>query len=134
MKSFYLTVDSLTLNADNPTDITFYLSEKLPYNFNRVGLRSLILLQPNEPIPEECYFIHCDLLNKDDNLYNGVKSDVLTFVVVTKSKKYISYKYGGILYKYLKSSDFTSIRLSLTDQVANEILLDRVVYELEFIN
>ena len=78
-----------------------------------------------------CY-IHCDLLNKDDNLFNGEKSDILANFLLMSPGKNVFYKFGGI-YKNLKSSDFTSIRLTLRDQKHNLLSLGGIVYELEFV-
>ena len=130
MKSLYLTVDSLALKAEEPTDITLYLDETLPSNFDRVGLRSITISQP---VQDHFYYVHCDLLNKDDNLFNGEKSDILVYFVVNQSKKFVSHKFGGILHKNLKSSDFTSIRLTLKDRHGMVVKLQHVTYELEFI-
>ena len=127
MKSFYLIIDSLLLNVTDHSDVTLYLEEKIPSYLTRVCIKSIILFGTKEGI---CY-IHCDILNKDDNMLNGERTDVLAIVPINTSIK--SYKPVS-LHKELKSTNFTSIRITLTDR--DNVLLKNikhVIYELEFI-
>ena len=83
MKSFYLIIDSLLLNVTDHSDVTLYLEEKMPFYLTRVCIKSIILFGTKEGI---CY-IHCDILNKDDNMLNGERSDVLAIVSIITSIK-----------------------------------------------
>lgn len=132
MKNFYLVIDSLALNVPDPSDITLYLKEKIPYHFTRVGIKSIILLY--SPPGESICYIHCDILNKDDNILNGERSDVLAIVPVVGPKKYWIYRPVN-LHKEIKSSNFTSIRITLTDRDNVQMKhLKHLICELEFIN
>ena len=73
MKSFNFTIDT------SIPDFTLYLHEKIPSPFRRVGLKSIIITQELTQIEKNIY-VHCDILNKDDNFYNGEQSDILAIV------------------------------------------------------
>ena len=131
MKSFHLTIDSLALNAHNPSDITVNLEKKIPSYLTRVCTKNVVISYsgPRDSIG----YIHCDILNRDDNVLNEEKSDVLAIIPINATKKYIFQKSASI-HKDLKSSDFTSIRITLTGR--NNVSLKNVahvIYELEFI-
>jgi len=104
MKSFYLIIDSLALKVPDPSDITLQLKEKIPSPFNRVGITNIIFAQ-SAPGDSICY-IHCDILNKDDNILNGERSDILAIVPVNAPKRYLFYRPVN-QHKELKSSTFT---------------------------
>ena len=151
--SFTILIDSLTLNNFSPQDITIYLEESIPSHLTKVGLKYLFLyhqtdlmrvfLDPKAPqlISFKNIYVHCDIISKDTNYLNGQKSDLL-FVApynASPARKCAVYNIENCLYKKLKSSDITSIRIYLTDN--NNNLLDStsfggqlaLVYELDFV-
>jgi len=131
MKSFHLTIDSLALSAQNPSDITVYLEKKIPSYLTRVSGKNVIISYSGQR--DSICYIHCDILNRDDNVLNDEKSDVLAIIPVNATKKYIFHKPASI-YKDLKSTDFTSIRIVLTDRDNVPLKhLAHIIYELEFI-
>ena len=118
-------------------DFTLYFHEKIPSHLRRVGLKSIIITQELTKIEKNIY-VHCDILNKDDNFYNGKQSDILAIVMQNRNinKKCVITAFDNCSYKNIKSTDFTSIRMILTHQ--NNLPFDTsvrlaVTYELEFI-
>lgn len=135
MKSFYLFIDSLEAGTREPADFVLNLEDKLPSNFNRVGIKSISLVHSIPNIEYICY-VRTDLLNKDDNYYNCNQSDILAvFPIGLPIRKYVFHRFPNT-YKNLKSSDFNSVRLTLSNQ-KNIIFygkIEHVIYELEFVN
>ena len=126
MASFFL--DSLSLGA-NPSNITLYLQEKFPSNLKKVSLKSVTFDYKQPEAGNRIVYIHCDILNKDDNLFNGKKSDILGVTAI----KPMRFGPSFILeksYKTLKYTDFTSITIYLSEPFKN---LKRIVYELDFV-
>src|SRR5271157_3551388 len=111
MKNFHLIIDT------NTHDFKLYLHEKIPNHFRRIGLKSIIITQELTKIEKNIY-VRCDLLNKDDNLYNGEQSDILAIVAQNRylNKKCVIAAFDNCSYKNIKSPDFTAIRIFLTHQ------------------
>ena len=155
--SFTILINSLTLNNFSPQDITIYLQNSIPNHLTKVGLKYLFLhhqtdlmrmflIDPknakvNNLITFKNIYVHCDIISKDTNYLNGQKSDLL-FVApynASPARKCAFYNIENCLYKKLKSSDITSIRIYLTD--SNNAILDStslggqlaLVYELDFV-
>ena len=131
MKSLNFTIDT------SMPDFTLYLHEKIPSHFRRVGLKSIIITQELTLIEKNIY-VHCDILNKDDNLYNGEQSDILAIVAqnLYLKKKCVITAFDSCSYKNIKSTDFTSIRMILAHQ--NNLPFETsgrlfITYELQFI-
>ena len=131
MKSFHLIIDT------SSHDFTLHLHEKIPPNLTRIGLKSIIITQESAKIEKNIY-VHCDILNKDDNFYNGEQSDILAVVTQNRylNKKYLIIEFANCSYKNIKFPGFTSIRMFLTDQ--NNLACEvnegfSVTYELELI-
>ena len=98
-------------------DFTLYLQEKFPSHFRNIGLKSIIITQELTKIEKNIY-VHCDILNKDDNFYNGEQSDILAIVAQNRylNKKCAITAFDNCSDKNIKSTDFTSIRMFLTHQ------------------
>ena len=64
------------------------------------------------------YFINCDLLDKDENLFNGKPSTILAcFDVVGKSFERVEYSPKQITMKKITSGKYiSSIRITVTDE------------------
>ena len=131
MKSFHLIIDT------SMHDFTLYLHEKIPNHFRKIGLKSIIITQELTKIEKNIY-VHCNILNKDDNFYNGEQSDILAIVAQNRyiNKKCVITTFDNCSYKNIKSPDFASIRMLLTHQ--NNLPFETngklaVTYELEFI-
>src|SRR5271155_3833837 len=99
MESFHLIIDS------SMPDFTLYLHEKIPNYFRKIGLKSIIITQELTKIEKNIY-VHCDLLNKDDNFYNGEQSDILAIVAQNRylNKKYVITTFDNCSYKNIKST------------------------------
>src|SRR5271155_2469543 len=105
MKNFHIIIDT------NAQDHTLQLDKMIPTDFKRIGLKSIVITLESTKIYKNI-FIHCDILNKDDNIYNGEQSDILAIVPNNRhsSRKYVACMFENCLYKNIKSSQFTSIR------------------------
>jgi hypothetical protein len=137
MKSFHIIIDSIGLKTEHPQNCRFYIHEKIPSTFKRIGLKSIAITLDSSMIFKNVY-VHCDLLNKDDNLFNGGRSDILAVVANNRHvpKKYLFYQFENCIYKNIKSSDFNSIQLSLTDYNNDPYEINgglTITYELELI-
>ena len=64
------------------------------------------------------YFIHCDLLDKDENLFNGKPSTILAcFDISGKSFERVEYSPKDITMKKITSGKYiSSIRITVTDE------------------
>ena len=78
------------------------------------------------------YFINCDLLDKDENLFNGKPSTILAcFDVDGKSFERVEYSPKDITMKKIKSGKYiSSIRITVTDE--NGELIDFNNFPLRF--
>ena len=128
-RRLHLIIDSSLLG--DPNDLTLYLEEKFPSDLERVTLKAVTLynkaqntMDSRSPASGKAIYIHCDILNKDENFFNGKRSDIIGFLPGNK----LQASFGNTS-KSLKSSDFTSIRLRLSEPLEN---LVRIIYELEF--
>src|SRR5271155_2848245 len=129
MKSYHVIIDTKALNCSNPLDCT--LPIVIPTYFKRISLKSVVINE-NPLSAFKNVFIHCDILNKDDNIFNGSKSDILAIIA---NKKYMYYQSENRSYKNIKS-DFTSLKIFITDcqnNAGNVFGINSIIYELEFI-
>ena len=63
------------------------------------------------------YFIHCDLMDKDENLFNGKPSTILAcFDVDGKSFERVEYSPKDIMKKITSEKYISSIRITVTDE------------------
>lgn len=152
--SFTILIDSLTLSSSMPQDITIYLNNTIPEHLTKVGLKYLFMHHQTDLmrifaadarvhpfLAFKNIYVHCDIISKDTNYLNGEKSDLL-FVAPYNSnpnRRCSVYNIENCLYKNLKSTNFTSIRIYLTDNY-NTILDSNsiggqlaLVYELDFV-
>src|SRR5258706_217932 len=86
MAKVYLAIDSLKLNTETPQNITLELNNCRPEKFTKIALKH-IHIQHETDATKLFYFnvstikplyIHCSLLNKEDNLINDEPSDVIS--------------------------------------------------------
>ena len=78
------------------------------------------------------YFIHCDLMDKDENLFNGKPSTILAcFDVDGKSFERVKYSSPEITMKKITSGKYiSSMRITVTDE--NGELVDLNNFPLRF--
>ena len=146
-------IDSLALKAEEPQDLTLYLEESIDPHIRKVALKSVTILHSVEMaklFQNSCtrgfasknIYIHCDILDRDTNYFNNKKSDILAHISyyrIAVTKKCAVFNFKNCLYKNLKSSDFTSIRLYLAGCDGSPLSLGELggniglIYELEFI-
>lgn len=138
--SLYLTIDSSHLEINVPVDIVLPIVSSDFEKYTRVSLRHIyiehesdirVLFQfegKRQPI-----YIHCSLLNKDDNLLNGEKCDVLGIIYPDWGRKVLSLKFGNNSFKLTKPD--SKIKMTLTN-VDGEPVDQRskftIIYELQF--
>ena len=137
----YLTIDSDDLDAVPPEHIVLPLENCGLETYTRIALKRVYLQHPSDvrllfrfsgfmkPI-----YIHCSLLNNEDNLLNGYKSDVIAIIYPEQRRTLtVSEKFGNNSFKLAKPDN--KIRMSLTCvdgiPVDNRIRFS-VIYELEF--
>jgi len=118
-------IDSLELG--DPHDVTLYLSEKVPSELRWLSLKR-VTLYFNKVERTKAVYIHSNILNTDENFFNGKKSDIIGVVPGLRHADYSEHTFGNVS-KSLKSTDFTSIQFSLSKQIES---LNRIIYELEF--
>lgn len=140
-ENLYLIIDSSNLEVEFPGFIILPLENYISESYAYVALKHVyihhesdvrLLFQfdgKTQPI-----YVHCSLLNKDDNLVNGQKSDVLAiFYPEARSRRDFCGKPTNNSFKLMKPD--TKIAMTLTN--VDGTLVDkrstfRVVYELEF--
>ena len=77
--------------------------------------------------------IHCNLLNKDDNLLNGEKSDVLAIIYPDWGRKVLSLKFANNSFKLTKCDSKIQLSLSSVDGKPVDCRSKFIViYELQF--
>jgi hypothetical protein len=129
-----LIIDSKKLRSRNPSDIVLYLKDENLSRYNAVNLETIILKHSDRIVRRHTQkyigYVHCSILNKDDNILNGERSDIIGIFPVNSPKKYFYYKFPNTV-KNITSNDVTSIRMTLKgedDLIVNEI--EQVVYEM----
>src|SRR5258708_40135680 len=94
MKSFHITIDSSALRLDKPNDLIIYLKDKLPSQLTKVGLKSITMHCENNllrlfqkgDVEIKNVYVHCDSVFKDNNLFNGERSDIIGVLVLLSGK------------------------------------------------
>jgi hypothetical protein len=78
-------------------------------------------------------YIHCSIVDKDSNLLNGKKSDVIGVVPISNTSRYFYHKFPNNG-RSISSKDFTSIRMTLKGEHGKVLdnKVGHVVYELGF--
>src|SRR5208282_6326853 len=97
----YLTIDTQALNIETPQHFTLQLGNYSFENYTKIALK-YVHIQHDTEANKLFYFnittvkplyIHCSLLNKEDNLINGEKSDVISILYPeSKLQKFMSTK------------------------------------------
>jgi hypothetical protein len=137
-----LTIDSSELGIEIPGNFTLPLENFNCESYNRVALNHIYLHHEHDvrllfrfngrvrPI-----YIRSSLLNKDDNLLNGQKSDVIGILYPeTRSKlESLSAQLPSNSYKLVKSDSKIGMSLTSADGIpVDEKSKFEVIYELEF--
>lgn len=138
--SLYLTIDSSTLETDHPVEIMLPINQSYFKDYTGVSLRHIyiehesdirVLFQFEAKTKPIC--IHCNLLNKDDNLLNGEKCDVLGVVYPDWGRKILSLKFGNNSFKLMKSDSKIQMSLfSIDGKPVDSRSKFIVIYELQF--
>ena len=131
-----LTIDTEKLNITTPEDFVIYLDKEIDTRFNKVCLKSMhVRINARVKLNKNCFYVHCSILNQDDNLVNGKKSDIIAVPVASlKPNRVVSFKLGNISSRLIKKHS-SSIRMYITDAADNVMKLVSnfsIVYELEF--
>jgi len=140
-EKLYLTIDSSQLEVQSATDFELPLEHYDSEKYTRIALKQIYLYHETDvrrlfrsngklrPI-----YVHCSLLNKDDNFLNGQKSDVIGIAYPElKPRKSVSEKLVSSSSKLVKYDSKIGMSLTTSDGVT----LDNkgnfsVLYELEF--
>ena len=135
-----ITIDSAVLKPNRTEDITVYFKDKIPSHLKRVTLKSVIIFSET-PILQlfqnnRYVYICCDILDKDVNLLNSGKSEILRIMTIEPpSAKSLRCFFVQNFCKKLKYNDIRSIRLYLTNCNQEMLKVDQpfnIIYELEF--
>ena len=97
-------------------DLTFLFGLNGNEEDSRTRLKTQTVL--NRLVSFNNYFINCDLLDKDENLFNGNPSTILAcFDIVGKSFERVEYSPKQITMKKITSGKYiSSIRITVTDE------------------
>ena len=97
-------------------DLTFLFGLNGNEEDSRTRLKTQTVL--NRLVSINNYFINCDLLDKDENLFNGNPSTILAcFDIVGKSFERVEYSPKQITMKKITSGKYiSSIRITVTDE------------------
>jgi len=133
-------IDSAVLKPNKPEDITLYFKDKIPSSLKRVTLKSVIIFSEipiQQLFPNERYlYICCDILDKDVNLLNSSKSEILRILTLeSPSAKSVRCLFVQNFCKKLKYGEVRSIRLYLENYNQQQVKVDNpftIIYELEF--
>lgn len=141
-----LTIDSTALKLDKGEALTLYFKEKFPSHLRQIGLRTVtmrsihnLLWQFRNGEPEgveKVLYINCSVVDKNTNLFNAEKSDILGFVILRPGVKSLYQRFENCSHRQMKSQDFTNIHLYVTDSDQRPLAARHpmtIVYELEFL-
>ena len=115
-------------DASGPIVIKNPLNKNVLFDRELTFLLGLSEVNPRERLRKQAvinrlasfnnYFINCDLLDKDENLFNGKPSTILAcFDIVRKSFKRVEYSSKQITMKKITSGKYiSSIRITVTDE------------------
>ena len=126
---------SLIIDTDS-ADTIMYLKDQSFSKYNTVNLYSInIKLSDVNHRTEFICYIHCSVVDTDDNILNDKKSDVIGVILINifNAKRYLYHKFPNIG-RSINSRDFTTIRMTLRDKHGTILdnKIEHVVYELGF--
>lgn len=141
VNKLHMILDSIQIDLKSPHNFTLQLGTYDIQNYTRIRLKHIFLYHETDvrrlfrsgaimPI-----YVHCSLLNKDDNVVNGKKSDVISAIYLDnmKPKRLLGQKFENDSGKLLKYDTNINMCLTTSDGVSVE---GRgrfgVVYQLEF--
>ena len=138
-EKLYLTIDTKLLKIKMPEDTTLYLEKEIEECYTKVCLKNIDIRTFSPWLlgrGERCYRTHCSILNENDNLINGKRSDViaLLFCRFYPNRLNFNSRLGNTGAKLIKKHS-KNIRIFLTDD--SNILTKlssnlEIKYELEF--
>jgi len=130
MEKMYFTIDSKQI-TNTPQDFVIYFKNEIKYT--KVNLKNVDVQANRIRSNDKRLFIHCSILNKDDNIMNGEKSDIIAILYRHRT----GFKIGNSGPKLIIPHS-NSIRLYLTDD--SDSIIEpfaanlSIVYEFEFLN
>jgi len=135
-----LIIDSSAFNPLTSEDFTIYLKNRIPSHIKWVRLKSVTFISTINIYPllqsKDYIYINCDIIDTDMNLFNSNRSPILSMMLIPRSVKgCVNFKFDNSSFKKLKSAEFTSIRLYLTNYDQTLVTAHQsfaIVYELEF--
>ena len=143
----YLTIDT-SVRPNESHDFTLYLNPEIGDEYRKICLRSVYIQHENDvaklfsfTVNENTVFkplyVHCSMLNKDDNFVNGryEGSDILGIIYPPelKSQKYMLVTFSNRSGKLISRGNH--IRLHLTDFKGEPVEHKSkyfIIYEFEF--
>ena len=142
LNKLYLTIDTLALNIGTPQHFTLQLGNYSFENYTKIALKHVHIQHDtdayklfyfNVSIAKPLY-IHCSLLNKEENLINGEKSDVISILYPeSKLQKFMSTKPASNSPKLMKYGNKIEMSLTNCDRVPIENKGKfSIIYEFEF--
>jgi len=127
----YLTIDSKQI-TDTPQDLILYFKNEIKHT--KINLKNIDVQANRLRSSDKRLYVHCSILNKDNNLVNGEKSDIIAILHKSRST---GFNIGNTGPKLIIPHS-NSIRLYLTDD--SDMIIESfaanlsIVYELEFLN
>jgi hypothetical protein len=124
-------------------DFTFFLKNTIGEKYSKICLKSIYIqheIDANKlfifgnPVVIKPLSVHCSMLNRDDNIVNDTKSDVIAvFYPEPKPQKYMHVKFGNQSHKLLIHNNYMRMLLTCFE---NEPIENTgkclIFYELEF--
>ena len=126
-----LIIDSLKLGCKDHAEITVYIKDDVLTKYNTFNLNNILIkhVEVRQKIDYICY-IRCSLIDKDTNIFNGEKSDIIGVISVFLNNPRRYFDYGLNIHRSIGSKDFNAIRITL--EGFHDNVIEHVVYELEF--
>jgi len=123
-RTLYVTIDTLKMNIDSPDNFEVSLENCDLERYSRIRLKQMVILHDTDTseifrffgVDIRPIYVHCNLLNKDDNIVNGQQSNVIFILSPdTRSfKKVLTKRLPGNSSRLLKHDN--KLRLLLTDR------------------
>ena len=89
----------------------------IKFNLTERGRKLKIKTVINQSTSFNAYLIHCDLIDREENLFNGEFSDVLSsFDIKGQLFERVTYQLKETAMRKMKTSQITSMKIRVTDE------------------
>lgn len=133
-------IDNSALSCPKSEDLTIYLKNRIPSHIKWLRLKSVVFVSTINIYTllqsEDYIYVNCDIIDTDMNLFNSNRSPILSMIQIPRSaNRCVTVKFDSSSFRKLKSTEFTSLRLYLTNHDQTLVTAHQsfaIVYELEF--